>query len=159
MSSKTDKPVMHSAAWRISLWATLAYAVGTMLVFVFLHQFVAADIQRRSDAWLSGEVEVLGDVAEHTPKDALYGRVMGEVAELASKEVPNRVRGESAAERFGVLSADSGRNGAMQLWAGPGSSEAFVAAIQREADSARPTDGCGRGVDGNSLSRGDTAHR
>jgi hypothetical protein len=59
MSSKTGnaepgtlrKP-MHSAAWRISLWATLAYAVGTMLVFVFLHRFVAADIQRRSDAWL-----------------------------------------------------------------------------------------------------------
>jgi hypothetical protein len=68
MSSKTGKPVMHSAAWRISLWATLAYAVGTMLVFVFLHRFVASDIQRRSDAWLSGEVEVLGDVAEHTPR-------------------------------------------------------------------------------------------
>ena len=71
MSSKIGKPVMHSAAWRISLWATLAFAFGTMLVFVFLHRFVAADIQRRSDAWLSGEVEVLGDVAEHTPKDAL----------------------------------------------------------------------------------------
>jgi len=28
--------------------------------------------QRRSDAWLSGEVEVLDDVAERTPKDALY---------------------------------------------------------------------------------------
>ena len=130
MSSKTVKPVMHSAAWRISLWATLAYAVGTMLVFVFLHRFVAADIQRRSDAWLSGEVEVLGDVAEHTPKDALYGRVMGEVAELASKEVPNRVRGESA-ENDSVFFVQLGSNGAMQLWAGPGSSDAFVAAIQK----------------------------
>ena len=80
MSSKTAKPVMHSAAWRISLWATLAFACGTMLVFVFLHRFVADDIQRRSDAWLSGEVEVLGDVAERTPKDALYDRVVGEVA-------------------------------------------------------------------------------
>src|ERR1700756_5426485 len=101
MSSKTDdtkrKPNMHSAAWRISLWGTLAYACGTVLIFVFLHRYVARDIQRRSDAWLSGEVEVLGDVAEHTPKDALYGRVVGEVAELASKEVPNRVRGASAA--------------------------------------------------------------
>ena len=42
MSSKTAKPVMHSAAWRISLWATLAFACGTLLVFVFLHQFVAS---------------------------------------------------------------------------------------------------------------------
>ncbi|MGA8087797.1 MAG: ATP-binding protein [Terracidiphilus sp.] len=140
MSSKTVKPVMHSAAWRISLWATLAYAVGTMLVFVFLHQFVAADIQRRSDAWLSGEVEVLGDVAEHTPKDALYGRVMGEVAELASKEVPNRVRGESA-ENDSVFFVQLGTNGAMQLWAGPGSSDAFVAAIQKATiQPDRPTD-------------------
>ena len=140
MSSKTVKPVMHSAAWRISLWATLAYAVGTMLVFVFLHRFVAADIQRRSDAWLSGEVEVLGDVAEHTPKDALYGRVMGEVAELASKEVPNRVRGESAGNDS-VFFLQLGTKGAMQLWAGPGRSDAFVAAIQRATiQPDRPTD-------------------
>jgi hypothetical protein len=92
MSSKAANPIMRSAAWRISLWATLAFAIGTMLVFVMLHRFVAHDIQRRSDAWLAGEVEVLGDVAERTPKDRLYGRVVGEVAELASREVPNRRR-------------------------------------------------------------------
>src|SRR5580658_8257125 len=94
MFSKTARPIMHSAAWRISLWATLAFACGTMVVFVFLHQFVAGDIQRRSDAWLSGEVETLGDVAQRTPKDALYGRVVGEVAELAGKEVPNKARSD-----------------------------------------------------------------
>jgi hypothetical protein len=81
---------MRSAAWRISLWASLAFAIGTMLVFAMLHRFGANDIQRRSDAWLSGEVEVLSDVAERTPKDRLYRRVVGEVAELASREVPNR---------------------------------------------------------------------
>jgi signal transduction histidine kinase len=135
---------MHSAAWRISLWATLAYACGTMLVFVFLHRFVAQDIQRRSDAWLTGEVEVLGDVAEHTPKDALYGRVMGEVAELASKEVPNRVRGENEAENAendSVFFLQMGTNGTMQLWAGPGSSGPYVAAIQKtQIPQDRPTD-------------------
>jgi signal transduction histidine kinase len=143
MSSKTAKPNMHSAAWRISLWATLAYAAGTMLIFLFLHRFVARDIQRRSDAWLSGEVEVLGDVAEHTPKDALYGRVMGEVAELASKEVPNRVRGESgeSAENDSVFFLQLGSNGAMQLWAGPGDSQPFVNAIQKATiQPSRPTD-------------------
>src|SRR5271157_3124954 len=96
MSSKTVKPRMRSAAWRISCWATVAFACGTLAVFVFLHQFVASDIQRRSDAWLSGEVEVLGDVAERTPKDALYDRVVGEVAELAGKEVPNKLLSESS---------------------------------------------------------------
>ena len=141
MSSKTAKPRMHSAAWRISLWATLAYACGTMLVFVFLHRFVANDIQRRSDAWLSGEVEVLGDVAEHTPKDALYGRVVGEVAELASKEVPNRFRSESTAANDSVFFLQMGSNGVMQLWAGPGSSEPYVAAIgQAQFALDRPID-------------------
>ncbi len=90
---------MRSAAWRISLWATLAFACGTMVVFVFLQSFVAGDIQRRSDAWLSGEVEVLGDVAERTPKDALYGRVVGEVAELAAREVPNKEASETESIR------------------------------------------------------------
>src|SRR5579864_1158911 len=127
MFSKAANPIMRSAAWRISLWATLAFAIGTMLVFAMLHRFVASDIQRRSDAWLSGEVEVLGDVAEHTPKDALYGRVVGEVAELASKEVPNRVRSESSAANDSVFFLQMGSNGAMQLWAGPGSSDPYVA--------------------------------
>ena len=144
MSSKTDKTEIRSAAWRISLWATLAYACGTMLVFVFLHRFVANDIQRRSDAWLSGEVEVLGDVAEHTPKDALYGRVMGEVAELASKEVPNRVRGENTetdSVNDSVFFVQIGTTGAMQLWAGPGSSGSYVAAIKNvKIAEDRPTD-------------------
>ena len=117
MSSKTAKPVMHSAAWRISLWATLAYACGTMLVFLFLHRFVANDIQRRSDAWLAGEVEVLGDVAERTPKDALYGRVVGEIAELASKEVPNKLRSESNSNDS-VFFLQTGADGALRLWAG-----------------------------------------
>lgn len=140
MSSKTDKPLMHSAAWRISVWAMVAYACGTLLILVFLHRFVERDIQRRSDAWLSGEVEVLGDVAEHTPKDALYGRVMGEVAELASKEVPNRVRGESAANDS-VFFLQMGTNGAMQLWAGPGSSEPYEDAIRKATiQPDRPTD-------------------
>src|ERR1700691_3284182 len=88
MSSETAKPIMRSAAWCISLWATLAFACGTMVVFVFLHQFVAGDIQRRTDAWLAGEAGVLSDVAARTPKWGLYRRVVGEVAELASREGP-----------------------------------------------------------------------
>jgi len=129
MSSKTAKPVLHSAAWRISLWATLAFACGTMLVFVFLHRFVASDIQRRSDAWLAGEVEVLGDVAERTPKDALYDRVVGEVAELAGKEVPNRDPSESSSNDSVFFLQTSG-DGALQLWVGAGNGEANLRAIR-----------------------------
>jgi signal transduction histidine kinase len=120
---------MHSAAWRISLWATLAFACGTMLVFVFLHRFVADDIQRRSDAWLSGEVEVLADVAERTPKNALYDRVVGEVAELAGKEVPNRDLSESRSNDS-VFFLQAGDDGSLKLWVGAGTGEANLKAIQ-----------------------------
>ena len=104
MSSKTAKPAMRSAAWRISLWATLAFACGTMVVFVFLQSFVAGDIQRRSDAWLSGEVETLGDVAERTPKDALYDAVVGEVAELAEQRSAQQAGLGERFRRCGLLS-------------------------------------------------------
>jgi signal transduction histidine kinase len=129
MSSKTDNPIMHSAAWRISLWATLAFACGTLLMFIFLHNFVATDIQRRSDAWLSGEIEVLGDVAERTPKDALYDRVVGEVAELAGKEVPNKLLSESS-PNDSVFFLQTGADGSLKLWVGAGNGLPNLKAIQ-----------------------------
>ena len=129
MSSKTVNPMMQSAAWRISLWATLAFAVGTILVFGMLHRFVANDIQRRSDAWLSGEVGVLGDVAERTPKDRLYSRVVREVAELASREVPNKQQG-SGTENDAVFFLQAGADGTLKLWAGRGDGSAQLAAIR-----------------------------
>jgi signal transduction histidine kinase len=130
MSSTIAKPRLRSAAWRISLWATLAFAIGTMIVFVFLHRFVADDIQRRSDAWLSGEVEVLSDVAERTPKDALYGRVVKEVAELASKEVPDKLRSNDGTNDS-VFFLQAARDGSLGLWVGAGSGDPILAALRR----------------------------
>ena len=129
MYSKAANPIMRSAAWRISLWASLAFAIGTMLVFAMLHRFVASDIQRRSDAWLSGEVGVLGDVAGRTPKDRLYRRVVGEVAELASREVPNRQR-SSGNENDAVFFLQAGDSGPAKLWVGSGDGTANLAAIR-----------------------------
>jgi signal transduction histidine kinase len=130
MSSKTAKPAMRSAAWRVSLWATLAFACGTLMVFAYLHHFMASDIQSRTDAWLSGEIEVLGDVAARTPKNSLYGRVVDEVAELASKEVPNRAP-ENTVVNDSVFFLQSGQNGGLKLWVGEGSGQAHLQAIQQ----------------------------
>lgn len=134
MSSKTDKRVVRSAAWRISLWASLAFTCGTILVFMFLDRFVANDIQRRSDAWLTGEVEVLGDVAAHTPNDALYNRVVGEVAELASREVPNRDTANPPTtqinENDSVFFLQTNQGGAIKLWVGQGDGGTHLQAIQ-----------------------------
>ena len=131
MSSKTVKtPIVHSAAWRVSLWATLAFAVGTMLVFMFLHHFVSHDIQQRSDAWLSGEVAVLGDVAEHTPKDRLYSRVVSEVAELATKEIPNSLRTVGGLNDS-VFFIQAGVQGELKLWVGKGDGAKHLEAIRQ----------------------------
>ena len=131
---------MHSAAWRISLWATLAFACGTMVVFVFLQSFVAADIQRRSDAWLSGEIETLGDVAERTPKNALYDAVVGEVAELAEREIPDKPASESGSSDS-VFFLQSGADGSLKVWVGAGNGDAHFKAIQAtKIPQGQPTD-------------------
>jgi signal transduction histidine kinase len=100
-----------------------------MVVFAMLHRFVADDIQRRSDAWLSGEVGVLGDVAARTPKDRLYSRVVGEVAELASREVPNRQRSRGN-ENDAVFFLQAADHGPAKLWVGSGDGVANLTAIR-----------------------------
>src|SRR6202167_3739523 len=132
MFSKTAKPIMRSAAWRISLWATLAFACGTMVVFIFLHQFVAGDIQRRTDAWLAGEAGVLSDVAERTPKGVLYRRVVGEVAELASREVPHK-RGVRSGLNDSVFFLQTAPDTSVGLWVGAGDVNAHLAAVKNSS--------------------------
>ena len=129
MFSGTVRPRMRSAAWRISLWATLAFALGTMLVFIFLHHFVSADIQRRTDVWLSGEAGVLSDVANRTPKGALYRRVVGEVAELASREIPNKQQ-TSDGLNDSVFFLETAADGSPALWVGAGDGADVLHAIQ-----------------------------
>jgi len=118
------------------LWATLAFACGTLLVFIFLHNFVARDIQRRSDAWLSGELGVLGDVAQRTPKNALYGRVVREVAELASREIPNKHQSADGINDS-VFFLQSAADGSLALWVGAGDGSANLTALR---ESRMPSD-------------------
>ena len=140
MSSKTGKQRMRSAAWRISLWATFAFACGTLVLFILLQRFVARDIQQRTDAWLSGEIGTLGDVAEHTPKNALYDRVVGEVAELATHEIPNRLASDSSFNDS-VFFLQRGADGSLNLWVGVGNGIPELRAIEAtRIVSDHPTD-------------------
>jgi signal transduction histidine kinase len=129
MSSEMPRQVAWSAAWRISFWGTLAFSIGTLIVFVFLHRFVANDIQQRNDAWLWGAVSLLGDVAERTPKDALYGQVVGEIAELVREEVPNKKRSLSNANDH-VFFLQEGQDRSLKLWVGAGTGKDTLKAIQ-----------------------------
>ncbi len=140
MYSKTAKPKMRSAAWRISMWAALAFACGTMVVFVFLHQFVAGDIQRRTDAWLTGEAGVLRDVAARTPKEFLSRRVVAEVAELASREVPYR-KASGKTLNDSVFFIQTAADNSVTLWVGAGDAAPHLRAIENRRIAAdTPTD-------------------
>jgi signal transduction histidine kinase len=141
MSSKSvKKPPMRSAAWRISFLATIAFACGTLVIFIFLHELVSSDIQRRTDTWLSGEVEVLGDVAARTQRNALYGRVVREVAELATREVPNKSTSVGNANDS-VFFLQTSAQQQSQLWVGAGDGQSNFEAIRRTRfQPDRPTD-------------------
>jgi signal transduction histidine kinase len=124
------KILRTTAAWRISIWTSLAFALGTGLAFAIVYFLVAQTIRGRSDAWLSGEAEVLAQVSADTPKDRLYGRIVGEVAELATRELPDErnSRGQKLNSVFFLEEyADDTQN---PVWVGPGSSDAFLKSIQ-----------------------------
>ena len=125
------KFLQPTAAWRISIWTAVAFAVGTALAFSIVYFLVAKAIQERSDAWLSGEAEVLARVSIDTPKDHLYNRIVREVAELATQELPDErnARGQRLNSVF-FLQIDPNNN-ENPLWVGPGSNDAFLTAIQR----------------------------
>lgn len=120
-----------TAAWRISIWTTLAFALGTAVAFSIVYVLVAQGLRERSDTWLSGEAEVLAQVSADTPKDHLYQRIVREVAELATQEVPDErnARGERLNSVF-FLATDPNNNEG-RLWVGPSSEDAFITAIRR----------------------------
>lgn len=113
------------------MWTTLAFALGTAVAFSIVYFLVAQGLRDRSDTWLSGEAEVLAQVSADTPRDHLYQRIVREVAELATQEVPDErnARGERLNSVF-FLATDA-NNGEGPLWVGPNSEDAFVTAIQR----------------------------
>jgi signal transduction histidine kinase len=125
------KNLRATAAWRISIWTTLAFGLGTAVAFSIVYFLVAQGIRERSDTWLTGEAEVLAQVSADTPSDRLYKRVVREVAELATQEVPDErnARGERLNSVF-FLVTDPG-NSESPLWVGPSSSDVFLKAIQQ----------------------------
>ncbi len=124
-----SKILRTTAAWRISIWTTLAFALGTGLAFAIVYVLIAQTIRGRSDAWLTGEAEVLAQVSADTPRDYLYSRIVGEVAELATRELPDErnSRGQKLNSVFFLEEYIDDTQS--PLWVGPGSSDAFVKAI------------------------------
>lgn len=124
------KILRTTAAWRISIWSTLAFALGTALAFAIIYLLVAQTIRERSDAWLSGEAEVLAQVSADTPIDHLYSRIVGEVAELATRELPDERNSQGQRLNSVFFLAEHLDGNESPLWVGPGSNDAFLRAIQ-----------------------------
>src|SRR3954451_15446685 len=94
MFSKILSPPTKTAAWRLSIWTTIAFAVASAIAFGIVYYMVSLGIRERSDQWLIGESETLKEVSDATPRDNLYQRVMEETAGNAAREIP----GEREAE-------------------------------------------------------------
>lgn len=124
------KILRTTAAWRFSIWTTLAFALGTGLAFTIVYLLVAQTIRERSDAWLSGEAEVLAEVSADTPKDHLYGRIVREVAELATRELPDERNSQGQSLNSVFFLAEHLDGNESPLWVGPGSNDAFLKAIE-----------------------------
>jgi signal transduction histidine kinase len=131
MFSKLLKPSRKTAAWRIAIWTTVAFALGSALAFGITYVVVANSVRERSDAWLSGEAEVLSEVSKSTPQDALYNRIMEEVAELATQEMPDEYGEHPSRTSSSAFFLQMGSRGEAALWVGPDVKDPFLRAIQK----------------------------
>jgi signal transduction histidine kinase len=101
------------------------------VAFGITYYVVANSVRERSDAWLSGEADVLSEVSNSTPQDALYDRIMEEVAELATHEVPDEYEAHSSRAGSSAFFLQTGSRGEAALWVGPDMKDSALRAIQK----------------------------
>jgi signal transduction histidine kinase len=131
------KRLRTTAAWRISIWTATAFAIGTAIAFSIVYLLVAKSVRQRGDAWLIGEADTLAQVAKNTPRDSLYDRIVEEVAELATQEIPEEPGDRGKHENSVFFLETDPQMHETPLWVGPNGKEAFLQAIQ----TARLTSG------------------
>lgn len=128
MLSRVGSSFYRTAAWRLSLPSTVVFAAGSAAVFAVMYLMVARTVRERSDSWLMGESETLKQVAVNTPRDALYDRIVEEVAELASQEVSYDGSGGHVAGNT-VFFAQTGDSSHAPVWVGPPDRDRFLQAL------------------------------
>jgi len=128
MFRRVSTSFYRTAAWRLALRSTLVFAVASAAIFWLMYIMVANTVRERGDSWLMGESETLRQVALNTPRDALYDRIVEEVAELASQEVSWGSNGEHVGGNtvFFALTGDPARP---PVWVGPHDSRPFLSAL------------------------------
>jgi len=128
MRSPSGHSFYRTAAWRIALRMTLVFAAGSAAVFLAMYIIVARTVRERSDSWLTGESETLRQVALNTPRDALYDRIVEEVAEMATQEFS--WQGGAPTGNNTVFFAQIGDSSHPPVWVGPRNSDAFLGPLR-----------------------------
>ncbi|MGC1435912.1 MAG: two-component sensor histidine kinase, partial [Terriglobales bacterium] len=118
------KRLRTTAAWRISIWTATAFAIGSAIAFFIVYLLVAKSVRQRSDAWLLGEADTLAQVAEDTPRDSLYDRIVEEVAELATQEIPEEPGTNGKRQNSVFFLETDPKTHEIPLWVGPNAKEA-----------------------------------
>jgi signal transduction histidine kinase len=134
MLSRVGSSFYRTAAWRLALRSTVVFAAGSAAVFLAMYIMVAHTVRERSDSWLMGESETLRQVALNTPRDALYDRIVEEVAELASQEMSWDTDEKDADNKHvqgnTVFFAQTGDPSHPPVWVGPHDSSKFLDALR-----------------------------
>jgi signal transduction histidine kinase len=128
----------HSAAWRVSVWGSLWWAIGTLVVFVFLHHSVAMDTQSRTDTWVKGAARTMSEIAQGAPPGARRDALVREIEEAASREVPGATydgdgdaddQPVTAGQNKSVFFLQTDAQGGPVFYAGQGNAALAAAAI------------------------------
>jgi signal transduction histidine kinase len=136
MLRRVSTSFYRTAAWRLALRSTLVFAAGSAAIFWVMYIMVAHTIRERGDSWLMGESETLRQVALNTPRDALYDRIVEEVAELASQEVSWGSNGQHVGGNT-VFFALTGDPSHPPVWVGPRDSQTFLNALKSAGSPPR----------------------
>ena len=128
MFSRISSSFYRTAAWRLALRSTIVFAGSSAIVFFLMYSLVARTIRERTDSWLIGESETLAEVASSTPKDALYGKIVGEVAELATQEAAFVSHDDDATNKVFFYEIVEGQP---PLWVGPSGNEDIIASLRQ----------------------------
>ena len=129
MSLRLPRGIQSTAAWRISVWTTLAFAIGSAFAFAIVYMLVARDADARRDVWLQGEAGTLAEVAAKLPRDASYARRMQEMAEFATRDVLQEHTSHLMPGEDAVFFLNDGP-GCPTVWVGPSAQGPFLQAIE-----------------------------
>ena len=127
------KFLQASAAWRISVWTTVAFALGTALAFSIVFFFVANAIQE--DAAMRGSAAKRRSLPGSPPIPpgikSVYNRVVRELDEHATQELPDERNSRRQRLNSVFFLESDPNNNESPLWVGPGTNDAFLKAIQQ----------------------------